>query len=109
LLGDIFGLGSTATTTFYIPPKVEWLPASKGKGLEIRGTFSRKNGTIYMDMTVSNKAMQLMNGFGIQVSKLSNFFFLVADEWAKLNTESVPYKPFHPGIIFVQLVFSVSN
>jgi hypothetical protein len=48
-------MGSSSTTTFYIPPKLEWLPASKGKGLEIKGTFSRKNGTIYMDMTFSNR------------------------------------------------------
>lgn len=75
LLGDIFGLGGTSgglgmsTTTFYIPPKQEWLSATKGKGLEIKGTFSRKAGTIYMDMTFSNRAMQAMNGFGIQLNK----------------------------------------
>ena len=31
LLGDIFGLGNAASTTFYIPPKQEWLSAAKGK------------------------------------------------------------------------------
>ena len=30
LLGDIFGLGNAASTTFYIPPKQEWLSAAKG-------------------------------------------------------------------------------
>ena len=30
LLGDIFGLGNAASTTFYIPPKQEWLNAAKG-------------------------------------------------------------------------------
>ena len=76
LLGDIFGLGGAgsglggiSTTTFYIPPKQEWLSAPKGKGLEIKGTFSRKAGTIYMDMTFSNRAMQAMSGFGIQLNK----------------------------------------
>lgn len=64
-------MSNTTTTTFYIPPKMEWLPASKGKGLEVRGTFSRKNGTIYMDMTINNRAMQVMNGFGIQLNKNS--------------------------------------
>lgn len=39
LLGDIFGL---AAPTFYVAPKVQWLPAEKGKGLEIWGTFSRR-------------------------------------------------------------------
>ena len=75
LLGDIFGLGGAGaglgmpTTTFYIPPKQEWLSAQKGKGLEVKGTFSRKAGVIYMDMTFSNRAMTAMNGFGIQLNK----------------------------------------
>ncbi len=87
MLGDIFGLGgSTATTTFYIPPKQEWLSASKGKGLEVRGTFSRKNGQIYMEMTLSNKAMQPMNGFGLQLNK--NSFGLLPSQ--QLNVPSVP-------------------
>ena len=71
LLGDIFGLGGSGSTTFYIPPKQEWLSAAKGKGLEVHGTFSRKNGTIFMDMTFANKAMQPMSGFGIQFNKNS--------------------------------------
>lgn len=64
-------MGGAATTTFYIPPKQNWLPATKGKGLEVNGTFSRKNGQIHMEMTLSNKAMQPMNGFAIQLNKNS--------------------------------------
>ena len=76
LLGDIFGLGgATAPTTFYIPPKSVWLEASKGKGLEISGTFSRKGDEVMMEMTLSNKAMQPMSGFGLQLNK--NSFGLV--------------------------------
>jgi len=89
LLGDIFGGGGVGlgmpTTTFYIPPKQEWLSATKGKGLEIKGTFSRKAGTIYMDMTFSNRAMQAMSGFGIQLNK--NSFGLTPAE--QLNVPSV--------------------
>ena len=33
------------------------------------GTFSRRQGQIYMDMTVSNKAMQAMGPFAIQFNK----------------------------------------
>jgi hypothetical protein len=40
LLGDIFGF--SATPTSYSPPKTNWLPAEKGKGLDIWGTFSRR-------------------------------------------------------------------
>lgn len=57
LLGDIFGIPSAPT--MYTPPKTCWLPAEKGKGLEVFGTFSRKTGQIYMDMTLTNKAMQV--------------------------------------------------
>ncbi|KAK0156864.1 hypothetical protein PV328_012194 [Microctonus aethiopoides] len=58
-------------STAYVPPKVNWLPAEKGKGFDIWGTFSRKNGQISMDMTFTNKAMQPMGGFAIQLNKNS--------------------------------------
>ncbi|XP_054262877.1 AP-1 complex subunit beta-1-like [Macrosteles quadrilineatus] len=69
LLGDIFGF--TAGPTMYVAPKVNWLPADKGKGMDIWGTFSRKNGQISMDFTFTNKAMQPMAGFAIQLNKNS--------------------------------------
>ncbi|XP_044740623.1 AP-2 complex subunit beta [Chrysoperla carnea] len=69
LLGDIFGI--SATPTMYVPPKICWLPAEKGKGLEITGTFSRRSGISSMDMTFTNKAMQAMSGFAIQLNKNS--------------------------------------
>jgi len=86
LLGDIFGIGSSAPTTFYIPPKQTWLAAAKGKGLEVSGTFSRKNGQISMDMTLSNKAMQPMNSFGVQLNK--NSFGLIPAQ--QLNVPQIP-------------------
>jgi len=70
LLGDIFGLSSAPNAAF-VSPKVCWLPAAKGKGLEINGTFSRRNGNVYMDMTLTNRAMQPMSGFAIQFNKNS--------------------------------------
>lgn len=69
LLGDIFGF--TQGSSFYAAPKVNWLPAEKGKGFDLWGTFSRKNGAINMDMTFTNKAMQPMGGFAIQLNKNS--------------------------------------
>ncbi|XP_045453875.1 AP-1 complex subunit beta-1 [Melitaea cinxia] len=68
LLGDIFGAVPPAS---YVPPKQCWLPADKGKGLEIWGTFSRQNGQMRMEMTFTNKAMQAMSGFAIQLNKNS--------------------------------------
>lgn len=71
LLGDIFGLSSAPLTVGVQIPKIVWLPAEKGKGLEVQGTFSRQNGEISMDMTFTNKAMQPMSGFAIQLNKNS--------------------------------------
>ncbi|KXJ29424.1 AP-1 complex subunit beta-1 [Exaiptasia diaphana] len=72
-LGDLFSLASAPglSATMYSPPKSLWLPAPKGKGLEVSGTFSRRQGQIYMDLTVHNKAMQAMDGLAIQLNKNS--------------------------------------
>nr|KAG5694283.1 hypothetical protein BaRGS_032001 [Batillaria attramentaria] len=67
-LGDIFGAPSSNS---YVPPAEVWLPAAKGKGLEIHGTFARRNGQIFMELTFTNKAMQPMQGFAIQFNKNS--------------------------------------
>lgn len=75
LLGDIFGIGPVSSTNLIQIPKITWLPADKGKGLEIQGTFARRAGQVYMDMTFTNKAMQAMTGFAIQLNK--NSFGLV--------------------------------
>jgi AP-1 complex subunit beta-1 len=74
LLGDIFGIPSTGS--FFTPPKQVWLPAMRGKGLELSGTFTRKAGGIVMEMTFANKAMSAMTGFAIQFNK--NSFGLAA-------------------------------
>lgn len=73
-LADIFsGLNMTSSvgTATFAPPKQNWLSAQKGKGLEINGTFTRRNGVINMDMEFSNKALQPMTGFAIQLNKNS--------------------------------------
>lgn len=46
-----------------------WLPAVKAKGLEISGTFSRRQGHMYMDMNFTNKALQHMTDFAVQFNK----------------------------------------
>lgn len=83
LLSDIFGL-SAASSALVSIPKVVWLPAEKGKGLEISGTFSRRNGQVSMDMTFTNKAMQAMSAFAIQLNK--NSFGLVPSAPLQVGT-----------------------
>ncbi|PVD33080.1 hypothetical protein C0Q70_08529 [Pomacea canaliculata] len=67
-LGDIFG---SASSLSYVPPAEVWLPAAKGKGLEVTGTFARRSGQIVMELTFTNRAMQPMSGFAIQFNKNS--------------------------------------
>lgn len=85
LLGDIFGL-NTQSSAMVVVPKITWLPAEKGKGLEIQGTFSRRGGQAYMDMTFTNKAMQAMSSFAIQLNK--NSFGLIPG--APLQVPNLP-------------------
>lgn len=70
LLGDIFGMPSAAPSTYQVPKQL-WLPANRGKGLEVSGTFARRNGIISMELNLQNKAMQPMSGFAIQLNKNS--------------------------------------
>lgn len=73
-LADIFsGMGMTSTvgTSSYVPPKQNWLSAGKGKGLDINGTFTRRNGVINMDIEFTNKSLQPMQNFAIQLNKNS--------------------------------------
>ena len=47
------------------------MPAARGKGLEISGTFARRNGQIQMEMTLTNRAMSPMLQFAVQLNKNS--------------------------------------
>lgn len=51
--------------------KEVWLDAQQGKGLEIRGTFSRRQGDIYMEMTFTNKGQQPLGDFAMMFNKNS--------------------------------------
>lgn len=71
-LDDIFGgPAGGAGGVSYVPVKSLWLTAQKGKGLEVSGTFARRQGTVFMDMTFTNRAMAAMSGFAIQFNKNS--------------------------------------
>uniref|UniRef100_A0A8C7ZP04 AP complex subunit beta n=1 Tax=Oryzias sinensis TaxID=183150 RepID=A0A8C7ZP04_9TELE len=65
-----------------------WLPAVKAKGLEISGTFSRRQGHMYMDMTFTNKALQHMADFAIQFNK--NSFGVIPTSPLPIHTPLMP-------------------
>ena len=52
-------------------PKQPFLNAAQAKGMDLSGTFSRKQGVIYMHLQFSNKAMAPMSDFAIQFNKNS--------------------------------------
>uniref|UniRef100_A0A3P8Y6Q5 AP complex subunit beta n=1 Tax=Esox lucius TaxID=8010 RepID=A0A3P8Y6Q5_ESOLU len=89
-LNDLFELstGMAVTTGGYVAPKTVWLPAVKAKGLEISGTFSRRQGQMYMDMTFTNKALQHMTDFAIQFNK--NSFGVIPTTPLPIHTPLMP-------------------
>lgn len=52
-----------------VAPKQLYLSASTAKGLEIQGTFARRRGNAYLDLTIANKALQPMTDFAVQFNK----------------------------------------
>ncbi|XP_030895828.1 AP-2 complex subunit beta [Leptonychotes weddellii] len=75
-LNDLFELstGIGMAPGGYVAPKAVWLPAVKAKGLEISGTFTHRQGHIYMEMNFTNKALQHMTDFAIQFNKNRPFY-----------------------------------
>uniref|UniRef100_A0A5F8GJ68 AP complex subunit beta n=1 Tax=Monodelphis domestica TaxID=13616 RepID=A0A5F8GJ68_MONDO len=65
-----------------------WLPAVKAKGLEISGTFTHRQGHIYMDMNFTNKALQHMTDFAIQFNK--NSFGVIPSTPLAIHTPLMP-------------------
>lgn len=72
----------------YVAPKAVWLPAVKAKGLEISGTFTHRQGHIYMEMNFTNKALQHMTDFAIQFNK--NSFGVIPSTPLAIHTPLMP-------------------
>lgn len=85
-LGEIFGINPSSSV--YVPPQEVWLPASKGKGLELSGTFSRKNNQVSMELTLTNRAMAQMSGFAVQFNK--NSFGMIPAQQLNVTTPLMP-------------------
>ncbi|XP_054250209.1 AP-2 complex subunit beta [Indicator indicator] len=89
-LNDLFELspGIGMAPGGYVAPKAVWLPAVKAKGLEISGTFSHRQGHIYMEMNFTNKALQHMTDFAIQFNK--NSFGVIPSTPLAIHTPLMP-------------------
>lgn len=77
-LAEIFGSGGFGASSGYTHPKEMWLEASKAMGMQVEGTFVRRNGRISMELTITNRAMQAISGFALQFNK--NSFGLIPVE-----------------------------
>jgi len=71
LLGGLSISDGVAATKEFVLPKQCWLDPDTGKGLEVHGSFARRNGQMYMEMTFANKTTQAMGDFAIQLNKNS--------------------------------------
>ncbi|KAL5108809.1 AP-2 complex subunit beta [Taenia crassiceps] len=91
-----------AAPTTYIPPPIIWLESSRGKGLEIAGTFSVSPSTNQpqMELTFTNNALSPMTGFAIQFNK--NSFGLAPAQ--PLNVPS-PLQPKQSAKVMLPLGF----
>ena len=58
-LAEIFGSGSFGGSTGVTYPKEMWLDASRAMGMQVEGTFVRRNGKIFMEMTSQTKLCKL--------------------------------------------------
>ncbi|KAF8569985.1 hypothetical protein P879_02377 [Paragonimus westermani] len=98
-LADIFGGldsgrgGLDATNSSYQPPMSVWLESSRGKGLEIQGTFVRQTspGLINMNLILTNHALTPMTGFAIQFNK--NSFGLAPAQPLQITSPLLPRQP----------------
>jgi len=84
-LGEIFGLAQPAS---FVPPQEVWLLAAKSKGMELSGTFSRKNAQVVLELTFTNRAMQALSGFALQFNK--NSFGLVPAQVLNIQNQLLP-------------------
>ncbi|CAF3964916.1 unnamed protein product [Rotaria magnacalcarata] len=97
LLDDLFGdlnLGGGSSGLLYsgssafVLPREIWLSAQKGKGLEVSGTFARRNNQIVMEMDFFNKALQPMSDLALQLNR--NSFGLTPAQPLQVTTPLFP-------------------
>ncbi|KAJ3282457.1 hypothetical protein HK104_010878 [Borealophlyctis nickersoniae] len=66
-----FGFGGTSfsggsASGGFVFPKVPLLTMANAQGLDLQGTFARRNGEIFMDLTFANRTSAPMTDFAIQ-------------------------------------------
>ncbi|XP_003384157.1 PREDICTED: AP-1 complex subunit beta-1-like [Amphimedon queenslandica] len=97
---DFFSLSAPAPQpNNLVAPKTVWLNSTQGKGLEISGTFARRNGKVFLDATFTNKALGPMSDFAIQFNK--NSFGLAPAAQLYVQSPLFPNQPFNTSLELV--------
>jgi len=113
LAGLDFGAGgaSSSSSNFgsmgdqgLVQPKQVLLNAKNAQGLEIHGTFARRGGRVFLDMTFWNKAMQPLFDFAFQFN--NNTFGLVPAGGLEIRSPLLPNTSAETSL---QLTFSPSQ
>ncbi|KAL7752085.1 beta-adaptin [Sorochytrium milnesiophthora] len=72
-MSSSFGAQSTSPIgvqfAAYSAPKTQLLDPTQGKGFGISGTFAKRNGTVFLDMTFQNQTGQPLSDFAVQLNK----------------------------------------
>ncbi|KAJ3348463.1 AP-1 complex subunit beta-1 [Kappamyces sp. JEL0680] len=76
------------TTSEFAPPRILLLNPQMGRGLEISGSFSRRNGVVYLNMAFSNRSSEPLREFAILFNK--NSFGLVPAQPLSLGPQLFP-------------------
>eukprot|EP00158_Paraphelidium_tribonemae_P007633 Partr_v1_DN28307_c1_g1_i2_m79180 putative Adaptor-related protein complex len=67
--GLSLGVTPASSVVGYVAPKTTLLRPNMAKGMEIEGTFARRNGLLMLEMTIHNRALQPLSDFMIQFNK----------------------------------------
>ena len=65
MMDDLDFLNSVATPSVQVEKELV-LPAERGAGMQIAASFARRQGTAYLDLTITNRGNQPINGFAIK-------------------------------------------
>jgi hypothetical protein len=76
------------TNESYIPNKTTFLQSQNGNGMQIIGTFARRQGQMQMDLVFNNLSQQPLSGFSIQFN--NNSFGITPSNLLNINGQLNP-------------------
>ena len=66
----VYGSGvESISAAAYQQPKQCFLTPQQAKGLDVWGSFARRGGRVFLDLTMTNKALEPLQDFAVQFNK----------------------------------------